>query len=62
MEQIEMQFEMLRRVGPIDMYYMGVQMPPHAAEFPGVWQIEKQCRTQDFAGWLKGNLCIKWVD
>jgi len=42
-ELIEMQFRMLSRVGPGNMYYMGMVMRDWVL-FGGVWPIGKHCK------------------
>ena len=43
-EPIKMQFGMLGRVGPGNVYYMECKCPHGNGHFGGVWLIKKQCK------------------
>jgi len=45
---------MLSWVGPGNMYYMAMQMPPREGAPAGDWTIEKHCKASDFGGLVKG--------
>jgi len=53
-EPIKMQLIMLSWVGPGNMYYMAMQMPPREGAPAGDWTIEKHCKASDFGGLVKG--------
>jgi len=43
-EPVAMQFGILSRVGPGNIYYMGVDAPTGRSTFGGVGPIEKHCK------------------
>jgi len=54
-ESIEMQFGMLSGVGPGNMYYMGVYMPPRGRGTCGVsGRLKITVKHRTLGGWEKG--------